>query len=576
MTDRQTDRQTGYASIDKPWLKYYSTEALKAKLPGKTIYQYLHDSNAKNLNKFAINYFGKKITYSSMFDCIDKVSYALNSIGVGEGDIVSLCMLTMPETIYSIYALNHLGAICNNIEPRTNAAKIRDRINDTNSKILIVVDVFLNKILEIIDQTKLEHIIVVPISRSMPGHIKAVFKITKQRRIAKIPHDSRFETYNAFIHRDVTKEIEYPKYKKDTPAVIIYTGGTTGIPKGAVLSNDSITAVVEACIYDVPLLFSGERFLGIMPPFIAYGFVFGSFIPFCAGLEVVLIPNFTPETFDKLILKYKPNHVIGVPSFFERLTKSKKMKGKDLSYLKCLITGGDQLLESTENAINSFLSSHNCKYKIQKGYGMTEMGSAVTVTATEDCNLLGSVGVPSHLANVKIINSETGEELSYNQEGEICMTSPGMMLRYFNNPEETSKVKRIHSDGLTWVHTGDIGYMNSDGVIFIKGRIKRMIIRPDGHNVWPSLIEEVVKRHESISDCVCVGTPNPDNANGRIPTAFMVVKDGVSKTEDLINEIDEYCKRYLPERDVAMKYCYIDEIPLTSVGKVDYRAIENV
>lgn len=571
----KSNNKTGYPSVDKPWLKYYSDEALNAKLPEKTIYQYLYDSNVNNLNKIAINYFGKKVTYNSMFHYIDEVSYAFKSIGVEEGDIVSLCMLTMPETIYSIYALNHLGAVCNNIEPRTNADKIRDRINDTNSKILIVVDVFLNKILEIADQTKLEHIIVVPISRSMPEHTKAIFKITKQRLIAKIPHDPRFETYNDFIKKYETKEIEYPKYKKNTPAVIIYTGGTTGVPKGAVLSNDSVVAVVEACIYDVPLLFSGERFLGIMPPFIAYGFVFGSFIPFCAGLEVVLIPNFTPESFDKLILKYKPNHVIGVPSFFERLTKSKIMEGKDLSYLMCLITGGDQLLESTENSINSFLRNHNCKYKIQKGYGMTEMGSAVTVTATEDCNLSGSVGVPSHLAIVKIINSETGEELSYNQEGEICMTSPGMMLRYYNNPEETSKVRKIHSDGQAWVHTGDIGYMNSDGVIYIKGRIKRMIIRPDGHNVWPSLIEEVVKRHDSISDCVCVGTPNPDNANGRIPTAFMVVKDGVKETEELLSEIEEYCKRYLPERDVALKYCYIDEIPLTSVGKVDYRKLEN-
>lgn len=510
-----------------------------------------------------------------MFSNIDKTAKALHSIGVGKGDIVSLCLLTMPETVYSVYAINHLGAVCNNIEPRTNSEKIRDRINDTDSKILIVVDVYLKKILEIADQTALEHIIVVPISLSMPPYTKSLFKLTKQRKIAKIPRVPQYELFTELLIRENKEVVDYPAYHKDAPAVIIYTGGTTGVPKGAVLSNDNMTALAAQSVYDVPLLFKGKRFLGIMPPFIAYGFVFGLFIPFCAGLEVVLIPNFKPENFDSLILKYKPNHVIGVPAFFERLAKSKKMKNKDLSFLMCAITGGDQLLENTEIFINDFLRKHKCKYKILKGYGMTELGSAATFTTTDDCNVPGSVGIPTHEATAKVIDTETGKELSYNQTGEICMRSPGMMLKYLNNEVETNKVMKLHSDGKVWIHTGDIGHMNEDGVIFIKGRLKRMIIRPDGHNVWPSQIEEVVKRHSSISECVCVGTPNPEGNNGKIPTAFLVVKDGVQKTDELIEDIDQFSKQLLPERDVALKYFYVDEIPLTSVGKVDYRALEN-
>jgi len=569
------DTQTGYPSIDKPWLKYFSNEALQTALPQKTIYEYLYDCCKNRLNRTATNYFGNKGTYSELFHNIDIATHAFRKCGVREGDMVSLCMLNMPETLYVVYALNRIGAICNNIEPRVNAEQIKDRINNVESKILIVVDVFLGKIKEIADKTQLSTIIVVPISRSMPFYIKAAFKISKGHLIPKMPMDKKYVLYDEFIADVVIdNSIDDVEYKKNSPAVIIYTGGTTGVSKGAILSNDSVVAVAASVVYDVPRLYTGDRFLGIMPPFIAYGFVFGMFIPLCAGLEVIQIPNFKPEMLDTLVLKYKPNHIIGVPSFFERLAKSKRMKNKDLSFLLCTITGGDQLLENTEKLINDFFHSHNCKYDILKGYGMTEMGSAVTVTATDECNILGSVGIPSHSAVVKVIDHDTGEELKYNESGEICMRSPGMMLEYLNNPTETDKVMRKHADGHLWIHTGDIGYMNEAGVIFIKGRIKRMIIRPDGHNVWPSKIEEVIMSHPAVSECVCVGTANPNGANGKIPTAYIVVENGIERTDNLLEEIDNFEREKLPERDIAMKLVYIDEIPLTSVGKVDYRALE--
>lgn len=567
---------TGYPSIDKPWLKYYSEEAINSAPPSCTIYTYILNCNKNRLGKPALKYFGKRTTYRQLFSRIDAAAKAFSAIGVQQNEMVSLCMLTMPETVYSIYGLNKIGAVCNLIEPRTNAELIKDRIKAANSRILVVVDVFLEKILKIADSTDLEKIIVVPLSESMPLHTRTGFMLTRGRRIPQIHRNHRFQYWNQFITMGRNSVVSIAPYQKNAPAAIIYTGGTTGISKGAVLSNDCMTAMAYQSVFDAPRLYEGKRFLEIMPPFIAYGLLFGFFIPFCAGLENILIPVFEPQKFARLVLKYRPNHVVGVPAFFEGLANSKEVGKHSLDFLMCPITGGDRLLESTEKHINQFLHEHGCQYNILKGYGMTEMGSAATFTATEECNIPGSVGIPTHCTVVKVIDHETGEELGYNQQGELCLTGRTMMLEYYKNKEETEKVMHTHSDGKIWIHTGDIGYITEDGIIYIVDRIKRMIIRPDGHNVWPSQIEAVVTRHSAVRECAVVGTPNPENENGKIPTAFVVLNEGFSPINSLVAEIDSFCKEYLPERDAAMAYRFCDALPLNSVGKVDYRELEKM
>ncbi len=428
--------------------------------------------------------------------------------------------------------------------------------------------------MKITNKTNLEQIVVVPLSESMPFYTKIGFWFTKGRKIPSIPRNGLYVYWKKFLSSEKSIMPQYAAYKKNTPAAVIYTGGTTGISKGALLSNDSLTAMAVQSIYDAPRLYEGERFLEIMPPFIAYGLVFGFFIPFCACLENILIPVFDPKKFAKLVLKYKPNHVVGVPAFFESLANSTDVGDQKLDFLMCAITGGDRLLPSSEKHINDFFKEHGCKYSILKGYGMTEMGSAATFTATEDCNIPGSVGIPTHRTEVKIIDHDTGKELGYNVQGEICITGSTMMLGYFQNDSETNKVMHTHPDGKAWIHTGDIGYMTEDGIIYIVDRIKRMIIRPDGHNVWPSQIEAIISKHSAVSECAVVGIPSVENQNGRIPTAYIVLSKGFSGTDSLIREIDDFCKEYLPERDAAMAYIFCEKLPLTLIGKVDYRALE--
>ena len=568
------EQLTGYASIDKPWLKYYPEEALTAPLPECTIFEYIKEECKDRLQKPAINYFGQQTSYKEMFERIDATANALYKAGVREGDKVSFCMLTMPETIYGLYACNKIGAVFNSIEPRTNAENIKKRINTANSTVLVVADVFVKKILSIVNKTQLKTIIVAPITRSMPPFKRALVMAVKGYKIPKKPRkDKRFVGWDDFIASGKDTEAKQCEFKKNTPAAIIYTGGTTGVPKGAVLPNETFTVMVSQLKYDAPRFFTGKRMLEIMPPFIAYGLVCGFFLPFCAGVENCLIPVFKPKKFAKYVIKIKPNHVVGVPTFFESLANSNKLKGKKIDYLTSIVTGGDKLLESTEKHINDVYAAHGCKYPIIKGYGMTEMGSAVTLTATEECNLPGSVGIPCHHNIVKVIDPATGKELKYNEQGELCMTGKTMMLGYFNNPEETNKIFRREEDGRIWIHTGDLGYITEDGVIFVVDRLKRMIVRPDGHNVWPSQIEAVLSAHPAVKECAVVGLKNPNNKNGHIPTAFVVAKDDTYLNK-LETELDDFCKTQLPERDCAMAYRFVEELPMTLVGKVDYRTLE--
>lgn len=566
---------TGFPSIDKPWLKFYPAEAFSTPLPECTLYEAVLKKNENRLENTAIEYFGRIITYRQMFAHIDAAARAFSAMGIKKGDTVSLCTLTTPEIAYAFYALNRLGAIANFIEPRTNPERIKNHTNNTKSKLLIVIDVFLGKINEIAEHISADRIIVVPLSGSMPRLKRAAFQISRGRKLSPIPANARFMSWSNFIEAGNGHTVEATPYEKGRPAAIVYTGGTTGIPKGAVLSNETFTIMDRHSVYCNPrMYFQGNCFMDIMPPFIAYGLVFGLFIPFCTGLKNIIIPVFEPSKFDKLILKHKPNHLFGVPAFFESLTKSKRAKRKNLSFLMSAITGGDKLLSHTEKEINEFFKEHGCQYTVLKGYGMTEMGSAATFTVTDECNAPGSVGVPCLTNDAMIIDRDTGKEVSYNEHGEICFTGPSMMLGYFNNDAETQKVFHRHDDGRIWIHTGDVGYMNEDGVIVVVDRMKRMIIRPDGHNVWPSQIETVIVQHPAIAECAVVGMPNPENDNGKIPTAFMVPRDEAEVTDKLTDDVDRFCKERIPERDCAMAYRIIAKMPMTSVGKVDYRALE--
>ena len=564
---------TGYPSIDKPWLKYYSEEAINADLPAYTIYDYLYESNKDYRDRTALNYFGRKISYGELLENIEKTARALKQNGVEKGSIVTILMPTLPEAVYLFYALGKVGAIANMVDPRTSAEGIRDYIQEVGSELLVVVDVALPKIKEILNQTTVKKVLAISPADSLPA-IPAMLYRLKARNRPRL--DSGYVDWKSFIDEGTpytgSTDIEY---EKDRAVAIVHTGGTTGKPKGVMLTNDNLNASAYQCRISGLDFQRAHTWLNIMPPFIAYGVGNGLHLPLIVGMEVILIPQFDPKKFDELLLRHKPNHLTGVPSHYGNILNSFKMKNQDLSFIIEPIVGGDAMNIELENLTNEFFGAHNGKCKIVKGYGMTEVSAAVSVCATSLCNKIGSVGIPFTHTIISIFDTETSKELPYNQRGEVCITGPNTMLGYYNNPTATSEIIRRHKDGLDWVHSGDIGYMTEDGMLFIVDRIKRMIVRHDGFKVFPSMIEKTISGHKAVVSCCVVGTPDKEHSQGKLPAAHVVLAPEFSGQEDTMRQqLAVLCRKELPEYVQPVEYVFRDSLPLTPIGKVDYRALE--
>lgn len=567
--------RTGFLSIDKPWEKYYTEDALHHPIPKCSVYSYLKSHCQKYLSNVAINYYGRKISYNSLLCEIDKATKAFMALGIKKGDVVTICSVNVPEVIYSFYALNRLGAVSNMVDPRTNTDRIAQYMDAAKSKIVLSLDKVLPRFTKISESDAIDKIIILSPADSLPFPIKTGYKWKNRKN--KISVNKFCISWADFIGNgenisDINDEQEY---EKDYPATIVYTGGTTGIPKGAVLTNDSLNALTIEYSTNGMDYTPGQKFLNIMPPFIAYGVSCGLNMTLSIGLTNILVPQFDPDQFAKLIMKYKPEHFIGVPTHFEKLISGSDSDKLDLSFVKTAAAGGDALIPESEERINRFFKAHGCKYEIIKGYGMTELGSAAATTK-DGANKIGSVGIPLPQNIVTVRDIQTREELKCNQEGELYMSSPTCMSTYINAPDELKNVFWTDENGVKWVKTGDIGYVDEDGFIFLKGRMKRMIIRPDGHNVWPSQIEAIIAKHPSVEQCVVVGLQDPNLQNGLIPTAFIVVKAGIERSDRLLEEIEAFSKEHMPERDTASAFRFIDEIPMTNIGKIDFRTLETL
>ena len=566
------NKLTGYPSIDKPWLKYYTEEAINAPLPECTIYEYLWENNKDRLEDIAIIYFGKKITYGELFENIDKTVRAFSAIGVKYGDIVIVATVTTPETIYAFYALNRLGAIPNMVDPRTSVEGIRDYIKEVNAKYVLSLDVACPKTEEAIKNTAVQKVIVSSPADSLPASKKVVYRISNRKK--RLPNDT-YIYWKSFIENGKNANPSFPPYKKNTCCVIVHTGGTTGMPKGVMLSNDNLNCSVVQCCNSGFDFERYQRWLGIMPPFIAYGIINGVHLPLTKGMPLTIIPNFDPNSYDKLLLKHKPNHIAGVPSHYGKIMESKKLAGKDLSFILSPIVGGDGTKIHMETEISAFLSSHNCKKGLIKGYGMTEVCAAVTGTAIRNANKLGSVGAPFSHSVVSVFDSETGKELSYGKTGEICILSPNTMMGYYENETETANILKKHDDNYIWVHSGDLGYMDEDGCLFIVGRSKRLIIRHDGFKIFPTLIENTVSGHAAVNACCAVGVRDTNFSQGKLPIVYVSLKSEFFGKENAVKiELYKMCRKELPEYEQPIDFIFKKDLPLTTIGKVDYRALE--
>lgn len=554
-----------------PWAKYYGKKNLIFEVPNISIYEYIYKKHFNHKNHIAIEYFGKQYSYIDLFYEIDRCTKALKSYGIRKGDVITILSANIPEALFLIYAINRLGAVANIVHPLSAENEIKDALNRYSSVMLIAMDICYEKIKNIIHDTEVYKTIILSAKDSMNLLYKVGYQITSGRKVEK-PKKSKFYVYyKDFIKNGENVEIkEEVKVRRDTPALILHSGGTTGTPKGIVLSNGNMnTQSIQATIA-LPDLDSNDVILGIMPIFHGFGLSVSITDAFVVGAKVVLIPQFNAKEFDKLVKKFNPSVLVGVPTLFEAMTNNQGMQDADLSNLKYVIAGGDTLSKQRVEKINEFLHSRGAKTVLTQGYGMTEAVAAISFDR-KDCSKPGSVGIPWPGTYVKICKPGTEEELPYGEDGEICICGSTVMLGYYNNEKETNDMLHIHSDGNVWIHSGDVGYMDKDGFIFYKQRIKRMIVT-SGYNVYPSQVEEVIESHEAVLDCSVIGVPHPYKVE--VPKAYIVLKKGYYETDKLKDEIKELCKKNLSHYAIPKDFEYRKSLPKTMVGKVDFRKLQ--
>lgn len=555
---------TGYPSVDKPWLKYYSEEAIQAELPNDTLYESLKRCNEDNMSAVAIEYYGKKISYGSLIKKIDQVAGALSAYGIKRGDTITVCSLNSPETVYLLYGCNKIGAVANMVSGLSDLDDLIEYINSTNTKYIFTLDNFLDKIVSALDKTTVEQVVVMNITESMGGMMQLAARYIKGLKPKVLPKDCRFMRWREFLEKSIPTDVFGDS---ESVAVITYTGGTTGGSKGVMLSSKAIISTAYQYILCDAGMKRSQTWLQFFPLFIAYGIGPSLHLPLMAGLTLIVRIPMT-ERLSIILKKYKPNHVISGPAMWVQLAEENI--DMDLSFLIEPTSGGDKLPIHLEEKVNDYFKRQGANCPLMNGYGLTEVAAGVAINFTK-AYCLGSVGVPFCKNIIAAFDLDSGTELRYGEEGEICIHTPSLMDGYVGKENE---MIQIHSDGREWLHSGDLGYISEEGFVFITGRLKRYFLymaNGEAKKVFSADIEKVLLTHPLIENCAIV--PIMHEAKNQVAKAYVKLKNNVN-VADAEHELHQYCLDNLSERFRPEVFEFVQAYPLTKIGKIDYRKLE--
>jgi long-chain acyl-CoA synthetase len=552
----------------KPWLKFYQHVPHTIDYPRVTMYEALRQTAQGNPDSIAYDFLGYTSNYRQFMAEIDQCANALAALGLQKGDRITISMPTSPQGIICFYAANKLGAVSSMIHPLSTAKEIEFYLNVAKSRFVLTLDAFYGKFKEVKDTTPLTTLILARI----PDYLNLVkrigFNLTKGRQIPKVPADPMVKWWADLMH---TKFPAVPQAQMDTNdlAVILYSGGTTGVPKGIMLSN--MNFISEGMQVSAWGRLSGvDSILAILPIF--HGFGLGVCVNACfmGGGKSILVPTFTPETVADIIRSQKPSFVIGVPTLFDALSRNPKMQKADLSCLRATFSGADSLPRPVKERFEDMVKKRGGDIQLLEGYGLTEAVTAIMATPLGSYRE-GSVGVPFPDMLAKIVRLGTTDEAATGEEGEICVAGPAVMMGYLDQPQETADTLKKHDDGRIWLHTGDIGTMDADGFFYFKLRQKRMI-KSSGMNVYPAQVEEILYKHPQVRDACVVGVP--DEAQVQAVKAFVVLKNPGDASPAMEKELINYCRDQLIKWSCPRSIEFRNDLPKTLVGKVAYNVLE--
>ncbi len=559
------EKSRNYAN-ENPFYNYINPQSEYGfDIPDVSMFGMLKISKKSHPEAIAIDYFGKKYTYKLLLKEIEKISHAYYKIGVRKGDIVTVLMANTPEAVISIYALNRLGAVANIVHPLSAQEEIKNYLVSCKCKFLLCIDKCIEKIERISEETYLEKIIVADASCSMPKSLKILYNLKNKY---DLPKKEKYILWKNFINNINSASPEYfPTGKENEElAIILHSGGTTGVPKDIMLSNKNFNAFGIQSVLTLRDVSIGDKILGILPIFHGFGLGVCVHVCFCFGACSVLIPLFDAKKFGSILKKHKPTMMFGVPTLYEALLNAKGIENLDFSFLKYAVSGGDTLPETLENKVNDFLSKHNSQVRICEGYGMTEGLAALSLSVNEAYKS-GTIGKALIGNGMCVVEPDTTKVLGANEDGELCVTGPTVMIGYRNNEEETKKVLRKHSDGKIWLHTGDMASIDENGIVTYKLRIKRMIVS-SGYNVYPTYIEKTIEELPEVSKCVAVAIPH--SYKKEVAKAFIILEKGYSADSFTLDKIKKYCKKKLSSYSIPYEYEFVKEFSKTPYGKIDY------
>lgn len=550
---------------EKPWIKYYTRTPESLNYYQGSMYDYVKESAIKNEKRTAYTYYGLGVSYRGFLRRVDRIAAALTQFNIVENECVTICMPNTPESIALIYAINKIGAIANIIHPLSSTKDIKRALDETNSGVLFCSDSSMQNARDI----KVKHFILVPNSTSLIKFKKMIYNIKES---VNLKLGKNMISWSDFISYK-TLDDPYKKRKANDPAAIIYSGGTTGKPKGIILSNLNFNAMALQTMNVCDGLNPGSSVLAALPIFHVFGLALCIHTTLVCGMTAILVPKINTKKINSELKKYKPNIFPAVPSLLTLSLKGADPGSSGLKDIKTVVVGGDYLSPQTKAEFEKFLKDHGSNGVVKVGYGLSEASGFCCSTAPIEEKYVqnGTLGVPNPDILVKAFEPNSDIEKSNNDIGEICVTGPTIFMGYINEDKETKNTLVKHTDGKIWLHTGDLGYIDKKGFVYYTSRLKRMIIS-NGYNIYPIELEEIIKKCKYVEDCTVVAVPH--KIKSQTPKAVIVLKKDVEDTLAVRSEIRKYCMDNIARYAIPTEFEYRKDIPKTAIGKVAYRDLQ--
>lgn len=555
-----------------PWLKYYTDIRHSLEYPTYTLYEAVLSVAKKYPESKALLYMGESFTYRELIDRVDIVRGVLINLGVKQGDRIMVCLPNIPQAVYLLYAADSMGAVASFIHPLSAVGEYVNYLEQLDAKLVVTLDILYPAFVKVLEKTQKKPLILTSAADEL-SFLKrksyAFFQRKRKKQVA-IPSDD-----DLYLWRDLLKAGVKSPYINNIKtcediSVVLFSGGTTGEPKGVLLSAKGLNAMglqtIEMSHCDV----RGKLMLAAMPMFHGFGLGVCVHTALIGGAVCILVPRFTVKEYAKLIKKYRPNFIAGVPTLFEALLSEKTLQKTDLSCLSGVFSGGDTLPLQLKKKFDGFLKTHGATVRIREGYGATECVTASCLTPY-NVEREGSIGIPFPDTFYKICRVGSTCELPFGSEGEICIHGPAIMKGYLDDPEETEKVLKVHDDGLLWLHTGDIGLIDNDGFVYFKSRIKRVIVTR-GYNVYPANIERILEENPLVKKSCVVGVS--DTYKMQSVKAYIVPESFVQDKEKFKSELLAYCRVHIAKFAIPSEIELLESLPVTKTGKIDYKALE--